>query len=274
MGKRITAILLAAMMVFVLLPKTAFAWVNGAWFVEYDVWVGGIRITSDNCGNVRGDGSVVYHPTSNRLDLHNANISSNQYGNASYDPIANGIYTLVPLTIMLDGNNTITGTNNDYGRGIYAYNHKIARNYDITIGGGGNLTISGTHNAIKCGTLTFAENCGKVTATGVRAHGLFGVNVNIKGGVISATSQADGYGGICAGNNIIISRGTVIASNTNGYAFDTTAHGGISFEGNYADDNCKVSVGTDATHTTDLSPSAISTVRHNYKYCKIEPKPF
>ena len=50
MKKRILSIALCLIMLCSLLPITAMA------ATDYDIWVGGVRVTSDNAANITGDG--------------------------------------------------------------------------------------------------------------------------------------------------------------------------------------------------------------------------
>lgn len=43
--------------------------------MEYDVWVGGVRVTSQNCDDVFGDGTVSYNHKTRKLTLNNAHIT-------------------------------------------------------------------------------------------------------------------------------------------------------------------------------------------------------
>ena len=94
--------------------------------VNYDLWIAGIQVTSQNNGNVLGDGHVSYNPSTNTLTLTGANISSeSDYGIKSQT---------AGLNISVQGQNTVTANSED---GIYLHATGTA-----TIYGNGSLTVS------------------------------------------------------------------------------------------------------------------------------------
>ena len=108
---------------------------------NYNIWIGGKRITSDNYTNISASGgfeavqsgTVTFDPASNTLTLNNATI------NAS----GTAIYIRRQTTLVLQGSNTITTS----GAGIGIENMTV----DIispNITGSGNLTI---HSAQRVG---------------------------------------------------------------------------------------------------------------------------
>lgn len=76
---------------------------------NYDLYVGGTRVTSDNAGDVFRDGKVKYDPARNMLTLDNANIVCFGTGPTASNA---GIYTkLEGLTIRVNGNSTVKNEN-------------------------------------------------------------------------------------------------------------------------------------------------------------------
>ncbi|MDO5725314.1 MAG: hypothetical protein Q4P29_03315, partial [Tissierellia bacterium] len=74
-----------------------------------DLWVGGVRVTSDNAHDIKGpnitDGNVSYDKATNTLTLEDATIEGNV---ADDNGIKYGIKSGIDLTIKLIGKNTIT----------------------------------------------------------------------------------------------------------------------------------------------------------------------
>ena len=118
MKKRIilTTLLLAAL----------FALCMSAYATEYDLWVGGVRITDTNASDVFGDGKVSYDDATNTLTLDNY----------SYDGESSGIDVYADLTINLVGSSSLTVTNSGYD-GISLRSSAI-----VTFTGSGSLTIN------------------------------------------------------------------------------------------------------------------------------------
>lgn len=126
---------------------------------NYQIWVGGVEVTSDNASSITGpniSGTASYDAASNTLTLNNANITgaTDASGN-SY-----GIMTYVDLNILLaeGSSNTVTAgePNNDMNcsAGIFIpdspdSNSKVA---NLTIQGNGSLTTkSETTTGQSCG---------------------------------------------------------------------------------------------------------------------------
>ena len=111
MKKRILSALLCLCMVMALMPTVAFAEPT-----SYNLWVGGVEVTSDNASNIIGEGitgKVTYDDSTKTLTLDNVNIDSvySFYNGVGKDSA--GIYVRFDfdgdLTIKLVGENTITG---------------------------------------------------------------------------------------------------------------------------------------------------------------------
>ena len=76
MKKRILSALLCLCMVMALMPTVAFAEPK-----SYNLWVGGVEVTSDNASNITGEGitgtgKVTYDDSTKTLTLDNVNIAS------------------------------------------------------------------------------------------------------------------------------------------------------------------------------------------------------
>ena len=176
----------------------------------YNIWVGGVQVTSDNESNVLGDegGTVTYTPatgnTAQTLTLNGANIA-NSY---SWDNKVAGIYALGDLNIILNGENSITAANNDngYSSGIH---------FDGTPGILATLTISGDGSLhTKGGDISKNIN--------FQSSGIYGQNIIIDSGTVVAESGiTTGYAlgiGIASNAYITINGGNVTAiGNASGY---------------------------------------------------------
>lgn len=105
MKKKLFAILLGIVMVIGLLPVTALA-------ADYDIWVDGVQVTSENKDNLFS-GTVSYDPTTHTLSLNNATLDNDTMSDY-------GIKTIIPSTlkIRLTGTNSITRTDPYGGVGI------------------------------------------------------------------------------------------------------------------------------------------------------------
>ena len=192
---------------------------------EYDIWVGGTLVTSENAGDVLGNGTVAYDPDTNTLTLRDANITTpHEAGNYNY-----GIYAKGQLTIELVGDSTVG--NNSLSDGVYM-------NGDLTITGTGSLNAVGSTTGVYVfrnmevidskvtgtgaehrGIVAWGEltvNGGKVTGTGNSASGV-GIQVEssltVNGGEVSGTGNI----GIYTSGPLDMTAGTVTAEGANGY---------------------------------------------------------
>lgn len=73
----------------------------GMWAEEYDLWVAGTQVSSDNASDVLGDGKVSWNNSSNTLTLNNATLSGSIEKTATE--------TGEQLIINLVGTNTVNG---------------------------------------------------------------------------------------------------------------------------------------------------------------------
>lgn len=98
---------------------------------EYNLSVGGKKITSANCADVFGDGKVKYEPTTNTLTLNNATIGCEGYGIDAE--------TSERLYINL------VGTNYVYSQRSYALYHNNTNGITIQSTSNGTLNLSGSY---------------------------------------------------------------------------------------------------------------------------------
>ena len=143
MKKRILSALLCLCMVMALMPTVAFAEPT-----SYNLWVGGVEVTSDNASNITGEGitgTVTYDDSTKTLTLNNVNIDSVYSFENGVGKDSAGIYVSIDfdgdLTIKLVGENTITGklTGSDISSyGFFAKGFST----DLIFDGSGSLNIS------------------------------------------------------------------------------------------------------------------------------------
>lgn len=175
---------------------------SGIWAMDYGIWVGTTKVTSDNANNVLNDSgtpTVTYDADTNTLTLNNANITSvtqpgtgtEQSGNAS---ITGGIFkNSGDLNNVLHGTNTIgLSTNSSFAvAGIYTE---------------GQLSIKGT--------LTDSLSVDSNFTTQYEAMGIWGnKGVTIDGCTVRATTgSSTGYDtiGIYAGNGSLSIKNAVV----------------------------------------------------------------
>ena len=147
---------------------------------EYDVWVGGTQVTSQNKNNVLTDGKVTYDPDTQTLTLTNATITgegNRQYTSKIKD--ACGIYAKHDLTIKLTDTNTVRGSTETQDNGSYGI--FVSGKLTFTSDSNGSITVSG-------GT---SSNNGNAWVPGVYASGITVKNCNVT--VSGGTAEHDSY---------------------------------------------------------------------------------
>ncbi len=191
--RRLAMILTVLLSVLLLPDKAAAVAVN-----EYDLWVGGIRVTSDNAGNVLGDGKVSFNPETGTLTLDNATINGTSISDVTVSNI--GIYSKIPLTIHVTGTNTVTsGVATNYGD-----SYGILSENTLNVTGGGTLTATAGKGHHSSGIATYGftlQGNTKVTATG--------------GEAIDDGGTA-GLGNYSGENSVIVKSGTLTAKGGTG----------------------------------------------------------
>lgn len=214
--KRLTAILLCLCMALTLLPATAWA-ADGE-----TIHVGGVTLTgsadtpayakTDNSGNVtfesasEDDYNIKWDGTT--LTLDNANISGGYGFSGSWDSGSAAIYYSggSDISLILTGENTVTGPNGDNNAsfGIYAYGDS-KNSIDLTISGSGSLTATG----------------GDMVS---ESYGIFTDNLIVQSGTVNAAggnTVSNSYG-IYAYIDLTISGGTVTAEGSTQAVFNNT----------------------------------------------------
>mgnify|MGYP000815410499 CR=1 FL=1 len=137
-----------------------------------------------------GDGMAVYNPADNTLTLTNAEITEayTYIPKDSYDyPVTSGIYIDGALTIVLNGENTISGEN------IAGIVNAIYSNDPITIRNGsinGSLTVNDIDFGISCG------GAATIYGVSISVDALCGFSVNeltIEESNVTVNSSGDSY---------------------------------------------------------------------------------
>ena len=185
------------------------------------LWVNGENILEATDYTVQcGSGKAVYDPADNTLTLDNATITEAHYsGNIEFTG---------DLTIVLIGENTITGDSNFYGIGA-DYGSLTIRGEDSSAA----LTIEGCTFGIDLwdGDLTISSSTLRITGTSGGIHTYS--DISISGSTVTACSINGFSGGIStAGSLTIDSTSTVTAVSENKASFGASATEGIIIDGN------------------------------------------
>ena len=121
-------------------------------YTIYELWVGGVKVTTRNQSDILGDGTIRYdgNQEAGTLTLKNANI------NETIDPESDAMIVskINNLTLTLEGENALGQGINTPVNGIYPRN--------LTITGDGSLTIGARSSCIKADTMRIES--GKIDA--------------------------------------------------------------------------------------------------------------
>lgn len=179
--KHFAALVLALVLAACFVPGLAFAADDGDLatgstalstqnVTAYDLWVGGVQVTSANASNITGSGisgKVSYNASTSTLTLNGATITgaysetyngSGSYGSYSASLYKYGIYQPSgdALTIKLVGSNKIKIKESNWDNG-FEYLYGISA-IELVFTGGGTLSVVNDHyyttTGIECGPLT------------------------------------------------------------------------------------------------------------------------
>ncbi|MCR4711789.1 MAG: carbohydrate-binding domain-containing protein, partial [Clostridia bacterium] len=179
--QRFLIVCLTLVLIWSFLPESTMAATGDrAATEEYDLYVGRVRVTSDNCTNILGDQgtpTVQYDPATGILTLNGATITGEHY--AGNNDTANIVAIGIDLTIRLNGSNTVGDGRMDYPIMI--------RNASLTIDGSGTLSVYGLNRGINIPDKNFTLNSGTVN-TSARLSGVTARNITINGGILNATT--------------------------------------------------------------------------------------
>ena len=185
------------------------------------LWVNGKNILEATDYTVQcGSGKAVYDPADNTLTLENATITEAHYNNGNIEFTGD-------LTIVLIGENTITGDSNFYGIGT-SYGSLTIRGEDPSA----KLTIKGCSFGIHLeGNLNISNSTLDITGTlgGIRSYS----DISISGSTVTAYSEIGSFCGIATDGSLTIdSTSTVTAVSENEASFGASATEGIIIDGN------------------------------------------
>ena len=177
---------------------------------EYELWIAGEKVRSNNCGDLTVfdgvSGTVKYNPRSNILTLKGASITSTT---------TNAIVSYIDgLTIELIGTNSLTTKENS----------TLSFTHPLTLTGGGALNVNSQN---ECGI--FLNNTDlTINDCIVNVKGYYGIagqdGSNEKLLVRNATVTAEGEkGSICDLNSLTLECSNI--SQPSGAAFDGSLHG-------------------------------------------------
>lgn len=173
----------------------------------YNLYVGGTRVTTDNAGDVLGDGTVSYDERANTLTLNGASVSAQD--------MPYGIYAENDLTIVLEGENSVS-VSGEFSEDDLA--QLSGTDISAAIYSGGNLTIregagSGTLNA--SASALMEENAKRgLTSSGIYASGnltLEDVSVEASGGDVNVEYDVSVSTGIECADVLTVSGGDLTA---------------------------------------------------------------
>ena len=206
------------------------------WIKAYDLWVGGVQVTSANKDNIVVPGatsSATYNPETSTLTLNNFSYTGEGY---EYNPswYCAAIYfnpadENAELTIELVGTNTVIIDNSE----CTSFAIYIA-NGNLIIEGNGSLTVTGDTGIYAWGNISISDENTSVIATGNYGIQTNGGDIDIDGGKVEANG---GYNGIVAYGNISISSGEVRATATYEYGTGIYAEGNIDIDGGKVEAN-------------------------------------
>ncbi len=205
-----------------MLPMTALA------ATEYDLWVGGIRVTSENASNILnavdtdGNPSAVYDPETGTLTLtndapnitglhenaliysHGIDLTINAPNGLTLSTSATGSYGVYAE----EGNLTITGdvTVSSTQTNIYAYDGTLTINGDAIVSGAkyglesrGDITVNGNVDATSINNAVYSSRgavkisgdaAAKSTTTSSTAWAIFGkTGIEVGGSVVAESAQ-------------------------------------------------------------------------------------
>lgn len=176
----------------------------------------GVDITSENCADVLGDGTVTYDPATNTLALNGYQYEGEGIVETGYLAITADIPT-EGLTIVLVGENSITVSGSE-SAGMAFFGEG-----DLTVKGNGSLSINTIMYGITLqsdsGKLTIENAKLNITTTGAMAIGIQTTDFVMTSGDVKITASMIGIG-TSNENGICLNGGSVeIGSALGGYAF-------------------------------------------------------
>ncbi len=176
---------------------------EAAVYDNYNLWIGGVQVTSENKDNITGEGmtgTATYDPDSNILTLNNYSYIGEGYERDEYFCAVIYCTGIDTLNLLLVGENSVTLTNTSDGK-IPIKKHGVYADGDITVSGTGSLTVTGkesnysSYGVYAGGSITVSDSA-SLTATGGNAGDYNSYGVCAKGGItVSDTASLTGTGG-------------------------------------------------------------------------------
>lgn len=209
----------------------------------YNLNSGSITITEDGTYTITGSGTAttntitVNSGVTATITLSNVNIDLSSGSGTAFD-----IQSGANVTLILDGNSTLTSGKDGWGSGspgIY-----LPSGASLTIQGSGTLTVNGGSSTGGNGGVGIGGNsgnigniasqagtCGTVTITGGTVNVNGGDGNDVGGAAIGGGNSTSGAGG--AGGTVTITGGTVtaIGGDSNGVGAGAGIGGGYGFRG-------------------------------------------
>jgi len=253
--------------IFATLPLTAFAASSGT-LTEYGITIAdsndnGVMISSENCADVLGDGTVSFDPATNTLTLNGyvyegdgfqSGTSASRYGIMVYDSVS-------PLTIELKGENKIALTNsNSYA--VYAFNT------DVVMKGGGSLTVNSKYFGFYVNgsnTCSFEIQGGNITVNAPYAVKVGRGDVKMNGGTLAIIASGSSAEAVNAYYDFIMTGGS-LNINTENMGIQVGGSGTLPISGGTLEISTK-NAGHAFTHFaggSEYSPT-VPTVTGDYK---------
>lgn len=185
----------------------------GATETFYDLWVGGVQVTSANKDDILkgtdplNEGNASFDPATNTLTLDRAMIGGEtEFTENGYPRTANIYSTGIDLRIVLKGVSDIEGDDTLSNYAIYTDGYK-----ETEITGTGSLLAEAETSVIDTGHGNCLINGGKIEASSQKGSTVFvWSNLVINGGRLSAKS--DSKTAIVGGDGVEINDGTVYAT--------------------------------------------------------------
>ena len=222
--KKVMAVCVAAALLVAMVPAYVFAAET-----TYDLWVGGVQVTSANKDDIVkaindaanatvATGTATYDPESETLTLNGFSYTGQGY---VYDsPWCAAIFAENDLTVKVVGSNTVTAsvTNPYTAEALY-----VGGALTITGDSGSSLSLTGAGiNGVDCGGNLKIEDV-TVNATGTSGLCSWEGNITINNATVYATATGSGiYEGaiIALEKNITIENSKVTATAISGYAIN------------------------------------------------------
>ena len=194
----------------------------------YDLWVGGVQVTSENMDNILAgdpvnDGKASFTPAEGgrpaTLTLNGVDLDDSDWSNG-YPPIYYNEPDALDIVLLCISDNIVKSNNSALNAVHSAYG-------DLTISGTGKLTaiggISSTESlTIESGTITAIITYDYMNA--IATNG--GCDLTINGGTVTASSSGKWSRGAYTGGYLVINGGMFTASGTE---FAVTQVGGPGF---------------------------------------------